>query len=876
MSKGYSIIRLFSQSIGRAAACLVALFIFTAMAGAATYTVDTSSDNGGLSACTAAANDCSLRGAVSRANASPDPDVITFAGSYTIILTGLEFEINDAATAGALTITNTTGASNLVIDANWIEPGHLARGFKILPGGNLTLNGVTVRNGGAFSTACNGFPPPPGCQSEPDLGGGGILNEGTLLLTNSIVSGNIAIDGIGARDISNLGGGGIFNRLGATMTIEHSTVSGNSSYNGGGGIYNEGTLTLTNSTVSGNSVPDVNPFREAFRSSCVGGGGICNIGTGTLNLTNSTVSNNGSDIGGGGIFNFGINSTANIYNSAIVNNSAGDSPIGQGVGGGGGIANYVGTLNLVNVTVGNNSVGSSGGGIANVSAEDVLLINVTVANNSAGTSGGGIANFDGFTVPTSAYLLNTIVAKNSAPAAPDYEGIVANVSGYNLIGDGTGMTGIVNGSGNNQVGASAATAIDPKLNPLALNGGTTLNFALLSGSPAIDKGLSTLFDGETDQRGLFRPSDNLNIPNAPGGNGSDIGAFEVQIPPSFDLTVTKTHTGNFPQGSTGNTYSITVNNNGPTATVGTVSVVDALPTGLTATAITGTGWTCTPANLKCTRSDALAAGASYPEITLTVDVASNAPASVINNVSVSSSGGDSNPANNTASDPTTIGKPDLTVYKVHNGVFARSSSGNTYTITVANSGDAGAPTIGTVSVVDTLPTGLTATDMTGTGWTCALLPVLKCTRSDALGVGGSYPPITLTVDVASNAPASVINTVSVSGGGDSNPANNTASDTATLDGVFDLTVTKTHPGNFTQGGVGTYTITARNSGSGAYIGVILVIDTLPLGLTLRSLPAGTGWNCAMDDIAKAFSCDRTGLLAAGASYPPITATVVVA
>jgi hypothetical protein len=133
---------------------------------------------------------------------------------------------------------------------------------------------------------------------------------------------------------------------------------------------------------------------------------------------------------------------------------------------------------------------------------------------------------------------------------------------------------------------------------------------------------------------------------------------------SPDLTITKTHAGNFTQGQTGATYTITVT----------------VPSGLTATAISGTGWTCTQPSGPCTRndilagtgwsctqpsgpctrSDVLAGGASYPAITLTVNVASNAPASVANSATVSG-GGESNTANNTANDPTTIVAPGAVV-----------------------------------------------------------------------------------------------------------------------------------------------------------------------------------------------------------------------
>jgi hypothetical protein len=93
-----------------------------------------------------------------------------------------------------------------------------------------------------------------------------------------------------------------------------------------------------------------------------------------------------------------------------------------------------------------------------------------------------------------------------------------------------------------------------------------------------------------------------------------------------------------------------------------------------------------------------------------------------------------------------------------------------------------------VSVVDTLPTGLAATGITGTGWNCTL-GTLTCTRSDALPASQSYPPVTLTVSVAANAPASVTNSVTVSGGGEINTSNNTASDPTTINpGSVSITV----------------------------------------------------------------------------------------
>ena len=138
-----------------------------------------------------------------------------------------------------------------------------------------------------------------------------------------------------------------------------------------------------------------------------------------------------------------------------------------------------------------------------------------------------------------------------------------------------------------------------------------------------------------------------------GGNGTSSSSFTVTASGSPDLAITKSHTDTFTQGDTAHTYSIIVTNVGTAASSGAVTVIDALPTGLAATDISGTGWSTDLSTLTSTRSDALAAGASYPAITVTVSVATNAPAGVTNTATVSG-GGESNTANDTASDPTTI------------------------------------------------------------------------------------------------------------------------------------------------------------------------------------------------------------------------------
>jgi uncharacterized repeat protein (TIGR01451 family) len=206
--------------------------------------------------------------------------------------------------------------------------------------------------------------------------------------------------------------------------------------------------------------------------------------------------------------------------------------------------------------------------------------------------------------------------------------------------------------------------------------------------------------------------------------------------------------------------------------------------------------------------------------------------------------------------------PALGIAKSHSGAFIQGQQGATYTVTVANAAGAG-PTSGTVTVTDTLPSGLTLVSMTGTNWTCV---TNTCTTTEVLGGGSSYPPITVTVNLAANAASPQVNSASVSGGG-STSAGTTDSTTIILSPV--LSITKTHAGNFTQGQQGVYTVTAANgAAAGPTSGMVTVTEMMPAGLTLVSM-TGSGWNCVSN------ICSRSDVLNPGGSYP-ITVTVNVA
>ena len=93
------------------------------------------------------------------------------------------------------------------------------------------------------------------------------------------------------------------------------------------------------------------------------------------------------------------------------------------------------------------------------------------------------------------------------------------------------------------------------------------------------------------------------------------------------ITISATHSpATFAPGQVGSTLTLAVTNVSREPTDGSpVTVTDPIPAGLTATSAAGNGWSCTgTSTIRCTRSDVLAAGARYPPITITVDVAPDA------------------------------------------------------------------------------------------------------------------------------------------------------------------------------------------------------------------------------------------------------------
>jgi uncharacterized repeat protein (TIGR01451 family) len=333
-----------------------------------------------------------------------------------------------------------------------------------------------------------------------------------------------------------------------------------------------------------------------------------------------------------------------------------------------------------------------------------------------------------------------------------------------------------------------------------------------------------------------------------------------------DLTVTKSHVGDFYPGQVGAEYELVVRNSGSATTSEGVSVADQLPEGLLPTAIAGTGWDCDLPSFSCTRSDPLSPDESYPPVVVTANVAATAP-NEVTNVATVSGGGEVATSNNAATDLTTIVRPDLVVEKTHSENFHVGQEGAHYTLAVSNIGPL--PSSGDVSVVDTLPSGLLATAISGDGWDCELSS-LACSRSDELAPGAAYPTIDVTVDVPPTGTSNVTNTATVVGGGELNTANSSDSDATIIDHP-DLTLTKSHAGSFSRSLGGSYTLVVSNDGAASTIGDIAVVDTLPSGMSATSL-GGSGWSCELSTA----TCTTAATIAAGESLPPITLVVSVA
>jgi hypothetical protein len=258
----------------------------------ASINVDRTDDVAAASACTAAANDCSLRGAVAFANLNPGTTIVVPSGTYALNIPGGAPEgfsgnnsIGDLDITGNNTIISGAGAGTTTIQQSQPNDRVIEVNPFLAANFDFSISGVTV-SGGKETTA---------------VGGGGIISgsiNNTMSVTNCVFTGN------SATGTGTLGGGGLLH-TGGSLTITGTTFSSNSTSTSGGGLGytagdplnrrpSPGTLSVSGSTFSGNTA----------NSSAAGGGGAdlydFNGSTGSYSINSSTFSNNSAPNGHGG------------------------------------------------------------------------------------------------------------------------------------------------------------------------------------------------------------------------------------------------------------------------------------------------------------------------------------------------------------------------------------------------------------------------------------------------------------------------------------------------------------------------------------------------------------------------------------------------
>lgn len=462
------------------------------------------------------------------------------------------------------------------------------------------------------------------------------------------------------------------------------------------------------------------------------------------------------------------------------------------------------------------------------------------------------------------------ITVTSSGAATAYGVDVDDVLPPNWTYDAGSAQVVVDGGAAVQTDPSVATAADVQ----------TLGWTDLADLPVGDAIVITFTatpgPGVLDDPGVGGTIDHVNSASTTAedadGNQGPAGGGTYHGPPdtaaahidAADVSVDKTHTG-VPVAGQPFSWSVTVANDGPDTAVGPFTVTDTLPGAVTGGVAAGPGWTCSTSGseVTCTRTDVtdtLAPDASFPVITVTVDVPAGLVEGTVltNAVEVADKTYDPDLTNNQAQDSATVdASADLTVDKALVGALVAGSPA-TYTLDVTNLG----PSVsrGQITVTDTLPAGSSFVSADGTGWTCSeSAGVVTCTRPGPADLG-ALPQIALTVDIPADQLAPVRNEVSVEGPQDDNPANDDDAVTTDPGTSADLALEKESTGELVAGEQGAYRFTVTNNGPSDAQSPVRITDSLPAMLTYVDFTSVTGaWTCSA--AGQDVTCTLTGALA---------------
>ncbi len=267
--------------------------------------------------------------------------------------------------------------------------------------GELTLNQVEISSNQAFEN------------------GGGLANYGSAVVSQSIIQGNsIGFDGNGGGGVANFGhmelrdhnrivnnftywyGGGVYNE--GELILSDSEIANNRVIYQGGGVFNQGTMDVHGTTFTGNEANEYgggiyNQSKMIIQNSQIeesfawSGSGVVN--NGEFIAEQLTLSNNYADGEGGGLLNYG---TASLTHAAFLDNQAYSI-------GGGGMSNY-GQIELSKCTFHKNNTANFGGAMANEA--EARIYNCIFQSNEALYEGGAVYNNGDFSAERSEFIGN--------------------------------------------------------------------------------------------------------------------------------------------------------------------------------------------------------------------------------------------------------------------------------------------------------------------------------------------------------------------------------------------------------------------------------------------------------------------------------------
>lgn len=339
-------------------------------------------------------------------------DTIVLASNATYHLTKSYDDYLGSTGLPSITSTVTISGNGAVIERQ------AAAQFRLLyvapAGGDLTLLGVTLRNG--FSNFSGGIDDP--------AGGGAIYNQGRLKVVDSkIVSNTTDWHGggimsnsedtttlIGLEFTDNEGAGGALYVYKSAVVISDTDFVANRGFSDGGAIFSDhGTITLTNSTLVANRAGDNVGggihneggvlsliHTDIISNSAASGGGVYSS-EGTVTLTNSQVLSNTGDLGGGIYFEGG---RLSLTESRLAFNNGSR---------GGGIYSAIGNITVTRSMISANRATEDGGGLLSYASTLIITGSQILSNTTEGV-GGGLGNYDKGT----ASITNSDVISNSA------------------------------------------------------------------------------------------------------------------------------------------------------------------------------------------------------------------------------------------------------------------------------------------------------------------------------------------------------------------------------------------------------------------------------------------------------------------------------